>query len=63
MNVYAKIGTGPQTPIRIKWIRKCPIKGQRIEFKFVPLQSKWGQGIGDEVKNMNGYLLYFVSRT
>ena len=63
MDIYAKIGTGPQVRIRVKSIRKIPTKDQCIEFKELPIRSgeKWKRGYVDGTKNVGGYILYYIS--
>ena len=62
MEVYAKVGTGSQIKIRIRGLRKSPTKGKKIRFKNVFITyGEWQTGIIDDIKDMNGYTLYYVS--
>lgn len=62
MEIYAKIGTHPQSRIRVGWKRKLLQVGDIIKFKSIPLINgeKWKQAKIDEIK-YRGYLLYFLS--
>ncbi len=63
MEIYAKIGTGPQCRIRVKYKRNPPKVGDIIEFRSVPNRpgERWERGIVDMIKDL-GYKLYYVVR-
>ena len=64
MEIYAKIGTGPQSRIRVKYKRSPPQLGDIIEFRSVPAihREHWQRGIVDMIKDFPGYKLYYVAR-
>jgi len=63
MEIYAKIGTGPGTPIRVKSKRKLPKLKDIIMFKKLPMLrgGDWTQGYIYDIKERGDEQIYFVS--
>lgn len=63
MEIYAKIGTGPQSRIRVKYKRLPPQVGDTIEFRSVPAihRERWRRGTVDMIKDLYSYNLYYVA--
>lgn len=62
MELYAKIGTGPQKKIRVGWKRNMPQVDDIIKFKMIPVGhgEKWKRGRVSMIRNL-GYQLYYIS--
>lgn len=64
MVIYAKVGTHPQSRVKVKGKRNKPAVGERIKVKLDAHYSPqtWTEVIVDEIRDMGSYDLYFVSK-
>jgi len=65
MEVYAKVGTGPGSYIRVKSKRSPLGIGDHIYFKMIPIVHgcKWNSGIVREIREADvGLTMYMIER-
>ena len=64
MEIYAKIGTGPGTPIRVKSKRNLPQVDDFIYFKILPTlhACDWKRGVVKEIFDDKFQTIYMIDR-
>jgi hypothetical protein len=70
--LYAKVGTGPGGYVRIKSIRRDPVKGDKVKYKETDCHgliagsrpTKWEDGLISGIVTLNGppYEMYMIEK-